>query len=48
MILLVILVLVLILDVASWLWGFDSTDGLTSSEWERRRVHALNHRSEER
>jgi hypothetical protein len=28
----------LLLDLAIWHWGFDSTDGVASPEWERRRA----------
>ena len=34
---LIILVLLLVLAIAAQHWGVDSTDGLESPEWERRR-----------
>ncbi len=33
---LILLVVLLALDIAAWQWGFDSTDGPLSPEWERR------------
>ena len=35
--LLVFLFLLLIFDIAAMRWGVDSSDGLESKEWERRR-----------
>ncbi|MEO8973122.1 MAG: hypothetical protein ABI406_16165 [Ktedonobacteraceae bacterium] len=37
MLALVLLELLIILNIAAWKWGFDSTDGINSPEWERRR-----------
>jgi hypothetical protein len=37
MIAIFLLTLLIILDVAACEWGFDSTDGIDSPEWERRR-----------
>ena len=34
--LLILIMLVVVLDIASLHWGFDSTEKLDSSEWERR------------
>jgi hypothetical protein len=34
--LLILLILVIVLDIASLHWGFDSTEQLDSPEWERR------------
>jgi hypothetical protein len=34
--LLILIMLVVILDIASLRWGFDSTEKLDSPEWERR------------
>jgi len=36
-ILLILLVVLIVLDLASWRWGFNSTEDLDSCEWERRR-----------
>lgn len=36
--LLILILLVVILDIASLRWGFDSTEKLDSPEWERRVV----------
>lgn len=36
LILLIILALLLVLDIAAWYWGVDSTDKIDSCEWERR------------
>ena len=33
----ILLIAVLVLGVASRQWGFDSTEKIDSSEWERRR-----------
>jgi hypothetical protein len=33
---LVLLELLIILNIAAWKWGVDSTDGIDSPEWERR------------
>ena len=37
MLLLLLLVVLLALDLAALRWGIDSTDGIDSPEWERRR-----------
>jgi hypothetical protein len=37
MLLLLLLVMLLALDLAAFRWGVDSTDGIDSPEWERRR-----------
>ena len=37
MAMIVLLVAAVALGVAACLWGADSTDGIDSSEWERRR-----------
>jgi hypothetical protein len=37
--LLTLLILFLVLALAARRWGFDSSDGYLSSEWERRRWH---------
>lgn len=34
--LIVILVALIALDLAAFRWGFDSSDGVNSPEWERR------------
>jgi hypothetical protein len=34
--LLVLIMLVIVLDIASVRWGFDSTEKMDSPEWERR------------
>ena len=34
--LLILILLVIVLDIASVRWGYDSTDKLDSPEWERR------------
>jgi hypothetical protein len=34
--LLILIMLVIILDIASVRWGFDSTEKMDSPEWERR------------
>jgi hypothetical protein len=34
--LLILMMLVVVLDIASLRWGFDSTEKIDSSEWERR------------
>src|SRR6185503_16654591 len=34
----IVVIGLLVLAVAAWRWGFDSTDGLDSPEWERRRA----------
>jgi hypothetical protein len=36
-ILLVLLLAFIVLDLASWRWGADSTEGIDSCEWDRRR-----------
>ncbi len=36
-IILILLALLIVLDLASWRWGVNSTDDLDSCEWERRR-----------
>ena len=35
--LLAILLGLIFFDLAAWRWGVDSTDGVDSPEWERRR-----------
>jgi hypothetical protein len=35
--LMIVLAVVAIFEVAAWRWGVDSTDGINSSEWSRRR-----------
>src|SRR5260370_30874691 len=37
--LLTLLILLLVLALPAWRWGFDSSDGPLSPEWERRRWH---------
>ncbi len=32
-----LLIVLVAFDVAAWRWGFDSSDGFGSREWERRR-----------
>ncbi len=32
----IVMMLFLVLDIASLLWGFDSTEKIDSPEWERR------------
>ena len=34
--LLIVIMLFIVLDIASLLWGFDSTEKIDSPEWERR------------
>ena len=34
--LLILMMLVIVLDIASLSWGFDSTEKIDSPEWERR------------
>jgi hypothetical protein len=34
--LLILIMLVVVLDIASLLWGYDSTEKMDSPEWERR------------
>ncbi len=36
-IILIFLIGLLLLDLAAWWWASDSTDGIDSLEWERRR-----------
>jgi hypothetical protein len=36
-VLLIILLGLILFDVAAWRWGTDSTDGIDSPEWERRK-----------
>ena len=36
--LLVLTLLVIVLDIASLRWGFDSTEKIDSPEWERRAI----------
>jgi len=33
----ILLIVVVVLGIASLRWGFDSTDDINSSEWERRK-----------
>ena len=33
---LVMLALIVVLDIAAFVWGVDSRDGINSPEWERR------------
>ncbi len=40
-VMLVFILALILLDVAAIRWGVDSTDGLDSREWERRRHQAL-------
>jgi hypothetical protein len=35
---LAMLIGLVILALAAWRWGVDSTDGIDSAEWERRRT----------
>ena len=35
--LVILLIGLVIFEVAAWRWGADSTDGMNSSEWSRRR-----------
>ena len=35
--LMIVLAAVATFEVAAWRWGADSTDGINSSEWSRRR-----------
>jgi hypothetical protein len=37
---LVLLFLLIVFDIAAMYWGFTSSDGPESKEWERRRQHA--------
>jgi hypothetical protein len=32
----ILLIALAVFDIAALLWGFNSTDGIESSEWERR------------
>lgn len=34
---LVMVIGLIVLNIAAWHWGVDSTEGVTSREWERRR-----------
>jgi hypothetical protein len=36
--LLIFLIGLVLLDLAAWRWGVDSTDSIDSPEWERRRL----------
>ncbi len=49
---LIVLLLLIVLAASAWWWGVDSTDGIDSGEWERRRhwhgFAGLNIRGEER
>ena len=38
-----LLELLIILNIAAWKWGVDSTDGIDSLEWERRRFWTAFH-----
>ncbi len=46
-ILIIFLALVVLLDIATFVWGFDSTESVDSSEWSRRRnwdeLHSPHH-----
>jgi hypothetical protein len=33
-----LLVALIVLNLAAWKWGVDSSDGIDSPEWERRRA----------
>jgi hypothetical protein len=33
----ILLIALIVLDIAALRWGIDSTDGINSPEWERRR-----------
>lgn len=33
-----LLVAMIVLNLAAWKWGIDSSDGIDSSEWERRHL----------
>lgn len=35
----VLLVLLIVLDIAALRWGYDSSDGIESKEWERRLLY---------
>ena len=37
MLILLLVVALIVLELAAWRWGVDSTDGVDSPEWERRR-----------
>ena len=39
--LLIVILLVVVLDIASLRWGYDSTEKLDSPEWERRAAWRL-------
>ena len=41
--LLIVILLFLVLDIASLLWGFDSTEKIDSPEWERRTAWHASH-----
>jgi hypothetical protein len=34
---LVLLIALIVFDLASWRWGVDSTEGIYSREWDKRR-----------
>jgi len=36
--LLIMILLIIVLDIASLRWGFDSTDRINSPEWKNRQV----------
>ncbi len=36
LIVIAVLVLFIVLDIAAMIWGFDSTESITSCEWKRR------------
>lgn len=37
MMVLCVVILIILLDIAAWLWGVDTTDRLNSAEWDRRK-----------
>ena len=39
----ILLIALAVFDIAALLWGFNSTDGKDSPEWERRRVWSAFH-----
>ena len=41
--LIILLSMVVVLDIAALRWGFDSTDGINSPEWERRQRWYASH-----
>jgi hypothetical protein len=38
---LIFIAVLIVFDIVALHWGFDSRDGISSAEWERRRQRAL-------